>query len=369
MKLETSLIAPVPSAKKAYGHIEIVRSLSIRLSSLSISSAESIKKVLESRYATVTITTVETVSDLKQLVLRKPDLVILGMKLILLEPEKGYDDSRKLWLTDYLDKYGINFTGSETGALKIEFDKPLAKQLVTSAGLNSPSFFVSKIGSHNTQHDLKYPLFVKPSNRGGSLGIDENSVVYNQTQLDSKIESIHKIHLSDALVEEYLAGREFSVAVIAQPHSNKCLALPIEIISPIDLKGNEFLSVATKESDTEKVLPVTDQDIKDSIEELALGVFKALGSRDYGRIDMRLDSNGIPSFIEANLIPGLSNHGYLSRCYALNLEIEYPEMILSLVKLALGRVKPLKTPVTPRVFSRVINIPEVNRIALATSKY
>jgi len=368
MKIQASTRLPISHSKKTYGHIEIVGSSNLRLSAISIGSAKTVKEVLDKHYAKVSITMIDSLHDLEQLVLRRPDLVILGMKSILLEPEKSYDDSRKLWLSDYLKKYGVNFTGSETEALKMEFDKPIAKQTVTDAGLESSSFFVSKIGYHKPLHSLNYPLFVKPCDRGASKGIDEDSVVYNQSQLESKIESIHRLYASDALVEEYLEGREFSVAVIAQPNSNKFLTLPIEITSPADTKGNSFLSENVKELDTEVVLAVTDQRIKEDIEALAMGVFKALGSRDYGRIDMRLNSRGVPSFIEANLMPGLSNHGYLSRCYGLNMQVSYPDMILSIVRLALGRAKPLKTSIMPTTFSSVMKRPEVTRVRLVGSK-
>ena len=71
---------------------------------------------------------------------------------------------------------------------------------------------------------------------------------------------------------------------------------------------------------------------------MAINVFKALGARDYGRIDIRLNAHGTPNFIEANLMPGLSNHGYLSRCFLLNKHFAYEEMIASIVELAFKRV-------------------------------
>jgi D-alanine-D-alanine ligase-like ATP-grasp enzyme len=99
------------------------------------------------------------------------------------------------------------------------------------------------------------------------------------------------------------------------------------------------LSEAVKDADTEEVLAVTDASLKRTLNALAIGVFTALGSRDYGRIDMRLDDMGVPSFIEANLMPGLSDHGYLARCFALNENISYEDMILSVVALGLQRTQ------------------------------
>jgi D-alanine-D-alanine ligase len=318
-------------------YIEIVGSSNPRLNAMATDAIETIRTVLSKKYTKVGNTVVDNMADLEALVAKKPDLVILGMKLVLLDPAMGYDDSRKVWLSDYLEEHAIAYTGSSTAALTIEFDKPVAKQKVMDASLQSSKYFISSIKQPIFEHNLEFPLFVKPTNRGDSKGIDEMSVVYTQPELEAKITSIHAGCSSDALIEEYLSGREFSVAVIAQASGN-LLAMPVEITTPADAKGNSFLSEAVKDADTEQVLAIDDDLLKDKLNALAIGVFEALGSRDYGRIDMRLDSRGEPNFIEANLMPGLSDHGYLSRCFAINEDIGYEDMILSIADLGIQRV-------------------------------
>lgn len=335
--------------RKINKHVEIVGSSNPRLNAMARDSQLSILALLQAHYAHVAITIVDDMADLERLVAKKPDLVVLGMKLILLEPSKGYDDSRKVWLSSYLEAHDIAYTGSDTAALALEFDKPKAKQVVIDAGLQSSAYFISSIKQPTFNHNLRYPLFVKPTNRGDSKGIDEMSVVHSQAALERKITAIHTECSSDVLVEEYLSGREFSVAVIKQPGSKGLLAMPIEISTPADKKGNSFLSEAVKEANTEEVLTVTDTTLKQTLNKLAIGVFTALGSRDYGRIDMRLDDLGVPSFIEANLMPGLSNHGYLVRCFALNKGITYEDMILSIVALGLQRTQPVPTDMTATI--------------------
>jgi D-alanine-D-alanine ligase len=326
-----------PRSVKTRAYIEIVRSTNPRLNAMAADSRLTIMTALRKRYTKVRITIVNDMADLDILVAKNPDLVVLGMKLILTEPEKGYEDSQKVWLSEYLGQHGINFTGSETEALTLEFDKQYAKQRVIESGLASSAYFMSPLIHPYFQHSLNFPLFVKPSNRGDSKGIDEQSVVSNDVELKAKIRSIHDDCGSDALIEEYLPGREFSVGVIRQAGSNKLVAMPVEILPDEDRNGNRFLSSAIKNADTEQVLPVH-QKLKESLGELAIGVFKALGSRDYGRIDMRLNALGKPSFIEANLMPGLSNHGYLSKCFAINDDIGYEEMIFKVVALGIERM-------------------------------
>jgi D-alanine-D-alanine ligase len=323
--------------KKIDKYIEIVGSSNPRLMSMDKGSQLTILAALSKRYTKVTITTVGDMADLERLVAKKPDLVVLVMKRILLDSSKSYDDSPKVWPSSYLKKKNINFTGSDTEALALEFDKNEAKQKVIDVGLQSSAYFISRINQPTFKHNLRFPLFVKPTNRGASKGIDEKSVVYSQLELESKILSIHNDCSSDALIEEYLPGREFSVAVIKRPNSDELLAMPIEITAPADKQGNSFLSESVKKADSEKVLAISNPELKDAVNALAVGVFRALGSRDYGRIDMRLDSLGVPSFIEANLMPGLSDHGYLSRCFYINEHVGYDDMILSIINLGLER--------------------------------
>jgi len=326
--------------KKINRYIEVVASRNPRLNAMAPDSQLTILTTLRRQYARVEITIVENLSDLKKLVAKKPDLVVLGMKLILLDPSMSYDDSPKIWLSSYLEENGINFTGSSTDALGLEFDKHLAKQTVIDAGLRSPTYFIARMNQPIRKHGLKFPLFVKPTNRGDSKGIDENSVVHSELELTAKIVSIHTDCSSDALVEEYLPGREFSVAVLETHRvGNNLLAMPVEITAPSDDKGNRFLSEAVKVADSEQVSAVVEPALKKKINSLAIGVFKALGSRDYGRIDVRLDAFGTPSFIEANLMPGLSDHGYLSSCFYINNQIAYEDMILSIVAISMARFR------------------------------
>ena len=318
-------------------YIEIVASNDPRLNDLPEEARLTILAALQQRYSKVAITIVDNMEDLENLVAKKPDLVVLGMGLVPLDASKSYDDSPKVWLSNYLKENGINFTGSGTEALLLQRNKHEAKQKVMDAGLHSSAYFVSTILQPTFAHNLTFPLFVKPTNRGDGKGIDEKSVVYSEAELHSKIVSIHDECGSDALIEEYLPGREFSVAVVKQSDSNELFAMPIELTTPADTKGNSFLSEAIKKADSEQVLIINDSELRNSLIQLAMGVFKALGSRDYGRIDLRLDASGVPHFIEANLMPGLSDHGYLSRCFAMNKQIPYDVMILSIIDLALKR--------------------------------
>lgn len=328
-------------------HIEIVTSNNPRLNDLPEDARQTILAVLRKHYTKVGVTIVDSFSDLEKLAAKQPDLVVLGMGLIPLDSSKNYDDSPKVWLSTYLEENGIAHTGSAIDALVLQRNKNDAKQEMLHAGLRTAAYFVVRIDQVVPQHGLRFPLFVKPTNRGDGKGIDERSLVHSESELIAKIFAIHRECGSDALVEEYLPGREFSVAVLQRP--GNLLAMPIEITTPADEKGNSFLSEAIKKADLEKASTVSDPVLKKALSILAISAFKTLRARDYGRIDLRLDSSGMPNFIEANLMPGLSDHGYLSRCFALNESVTYEEMILSIVSLGLQRASATLTKVAASI--------------------
>lgn len=320
--------------------IKIVSSSQAQLSSISQPSRQAIYDILTRHYTDVEIVLVDTVSDLRQLASSRPDLVFLGMKFIPSNPSLGINDPHKIWLSDYLESRGISCTGSTSQAHELELNKPLAKQAVVSSGLNTAPFFTVNWRTQQLPADteLGFPLFVKPTNRGGGLGIDDSSVVHNRQQLVSKVQQIANQHHSDSLVEQLLPGREFSVAILRQPQTMQYRALPIELVVEANQSGYAMLSSAVKSSNNERVSTVSDSRLAERISRLAIDAFKSIGGRDYGRIDIRLDQHGNPAFLEANLIPSLiRDYGSFAKACKLHLSLDHEDMIMKIVNLASAR--------------------------------
>ena len=337
-------------------HIEIVRTSVKSLSAMSQKSCDGIQAALSKYYTRVGVTTVDNIADLETLAALKPDLVFIGMKFVPINPTLGSNDPNGIWLTTYLDEQGIAYTGSSRIAHQLELNKPLAKQCVIDAGLNTSQYFeVKQNQPHIENTSVEFPLFVKPTNRGGGLGIDSSSVVYNHSELKAKIAAIASNFQSDSLVESYLPGREFSVAILKDELSNEFSVMPLELIAPEDGNGVRILSEQVKTNDTESFAEVTDEIIRLKINRLALDVFHALSARDYGRIDIRMDAHGVPQFLEANLTPSLiKDYGNFPKACKLNINLDFEPMLLTIVRLALKRApkatpKPilLHTPVVP----------------------
>lgn len=316
---------------KSNTRIEIVSSTVRGLSSMSEQSRDGVAAALAKHYSDVRVTIINSLSDLEELAARTPDVVFLGMKFM----PSGLRG--RIWIAEYLDGHGIAHTGSGSAAHQLELDKPSAKQRVLAAGLATSPFCVVAQGQSCDAVSLKFPLFVKPTNRGGGLGIDSSSVVRTLEQLRVKTRHITSLQ-SDSLVEQYLDGREFSVAILRSGITSEFLVMPIELVAEPDSFGLRILGGAVKASNTERVMEVADGLVRDKICELALNVFYALGARDYGRIDIRMDKNATPQFLEANLIPSLiSGYGSFPKACMLNLGLAYEPMIRSIVELAIAR--------------------------------
>lgn len=326
--------------QKINKHIEIVSSTDSTLSSMSAPSRDAIRVVLAQHYKRVDITIVNTLTDLEALIDRKPDLVFLGMKFVPNNPALGINDPKKIWLSQYFDTHDIAYTGSNHHAHALEQDKQLAKQRVLDAGFKTSRYKVVRYNEPQSVEGitLQFPMFVKPNNRGGGLGISSTSLVSTVDELISKVQSITTTLQSDSLIEEYLPGREFSVAVLQTEHSSALSVMPIELVAEPDEQGARILGGKVKASNTERVLEVIDKKTRAAVCALAADVFYALGARDYGRIDIRMDAFGTPHFLEANLLPSLiSGYGSFPKACELNNNLGYEAMILTITQMALGR--------------------------------
>ena len=152
---------------------------------------------------------------------------------------------------------------------------------------------------------LPYPLFVKPNSEGSGKGIGYNSKVNNPDELRETCIQQWEAAAQPLLIEAFLPGREFTTGVLGtgeesfSPGSMEVLfnSSAREKIYSYDIKTNyeQYVSYALPE-----------KEIAEKCSELALKAWKALGCRDAGRVDIRVDRNGIPNFIEVNPLAGLN---------------------------------------------------------------
>ena len=289
-----------------------------------------ILKILSKRYIDVSITEINNKNDLERLLKRKPDLVFSGVKYFNFNNEK-------VWLNDCLETYDIPYIASSREALDNESDKNMAKKLMLKAKIKTANFFVTSPEEHKNMSSIPipFPLFIKPVKGGDSRGIDSNSVAYNFSSFKKKVLEIKNKYNLSSLVETYLPGKEYSVGIFQDSINGTLRAMPIEIVIKKNKNGHCILDFDVKKDDEEKVIAVTDVKIFKKLSKLAKEAFKTLGGKSLGRIDIKMNDQGIPHFMEANLMPGLRK-GYFYRSCLLNLDMNYEDMIFSIANTGLS---------------------------------
>jgi D-alanine-D-alanine ligase len=291
---------------------------------------DKILKILLKRYKRVSIVIIKNKKDLQKLVKRKPDLVFSGVKYFQFNKEK-------IWLNDYLEIYKIPYIASSKSALDNESDKDKAKKIVRLAKIKTADFFTTNPDEHLDIKSIpiSFPLFIKPIKGGDSRGIDSSSIVHNFNSFKKKVLDIKKNHNLTSIAETYLTGKEYSVGIFEDSISGILRALPVEIIIKKNINGHSILDFNVKKNDEEKVIAVKDIKIFNEISKLAKDSFKAIGGKSLGRIDIKMNDQGTPYFMEANLMPGLRK-GYFYRACVLNLGMTYEDMIFTIANTGLS---------------------------------
>ena len=285
-------------------HIEIITTPNDVLKESGFGSLKACKSVLHAIKRmghNVKLNVCESKACIDDVVKRKPELVILAVKYI---PVINEDN---IWLSNYLSQHNVNFTGSSRDVLKFDSNKVKAKMHLTNKGINTARYFIATPGQYKTERELPFtfPLFLKPLDAANGNGIDDLSFVTSFAEFESKVASLYHSFNQPVLVEEYLDGREFTVAVIKK-NNNELILSAVEIIPPTSTNGLRILGAQAKKDDSEIMIEIDDNEVKNRVVTLAKDAFNCLGARDFGRIDIKTSKSGECFFMEANLVPGMT---------------------------------------------------------------
>lgn len=218
--------------------------------------------------------------------------------------------SREAHVPALLELVGIPYTGSDPACLVVTLDKAIAKAVILKAGVRTPAGVVMTTGDEPLPSDLRFPVIVKPVAEGSSKGVLPASVAKTEAHARELARSMASRYRQGALVEEYLPGREFTVALLGDDSGARPTVLPpMEIVL---LTGTEHPVYAFdhKLEPTDEVRYEAPARVSPELErelcQVALEAYEALGCRDVARVDLRLDGDGRVSFIECNPLPGLT---------------------------------------------------------------
>ncbi len=235
-----------------------------------------------------------------------------------------------------LDAYRIPYTFSDPLVLALTLHKGMAKRVVRDLGFLTPDFFIVDRYQTEVATKLPYPLFAKPIAEGTSKGITAASKIKTPKELTDICNTLLTKFNQPVLVETFLPGREFTVGIVGTGDNARVIG-NIEVI----LKENAEQDVYTYTNKENCENLVEYQYAVDwaaqKTEEMALGIWCRLGCRDAGRVDIRIDGNGMPSFIELNPLAGLHPEHSDLCIIASKIGISYLSLIESIISSAFER--------------------------------
>lgn len=222
-----------------------------------------------------------------------------------------------------LDRIGVPYTGCGAESSRIGFDKVLTKQRCIDNGVPTAKFAVIRSEKDPWPRDMTPPCVLKPVHQGSSVGlyfidrVDQfEPAVKDDLQYDTEL-----------LLEERIIGRETTVGIL------KDAALPVVEVRPkqgsYDYK-NKYTSGATEYLCPALFDAVTTKRIQDA----GLAAFRAVGGRDYGRVDVMVRENGEPVVLEVNTLPGMTETSLLPKAAAAA-GLSYTELCQMQIELAL----------------------------------
>jgi D-alanine-D-alanine ligase len=244
-------------------------------------------------------------------------------------------------VVSYLELRRVAYTGCNPRGLVLGRDKALSKKILHYHRLKTPRFHVFPLGRKvNRPRRLQFPLIVKSLIEEGSTGIAEASVVHNDDKLVERVAFIHRSVKTDAIVEEYIGGREVYGSIIG----NRSL----KVLPPWEMTIGELPpdtpNIATrrikwdlefaKKRGVELVGAKFDKELLREYDRATKRIYRALGLTGYARIDFRLTPEGEFYFLEANPNPDIAN-GEEFASAAKSAGIKYEELLQRILSLGI----------------------------------
>ncbi|MFA7290237.1 MAG: D-alanine--D-alanine ligase [Melioribacteraceae bacterium] len=305
-----------------------------------ISQLNSTKKLLSKRFRSVSSLAIgrdllKSISDIKAFA---PDVIINFVETI--EGKSNFES----YFAGLYEILGIPYTGNTPMALENCLYKSRTKQILTSFGINTPRFI--KLESDGklskSKFDLKFPIIVKLLNEDASIGISENSVVYTFENLQKRIKYLKSNFNQPMLIEEYIDGREFNVAILGEellPISEIVFeSLPDHLPKIVTYEAKWSEDSIYYKNTVPKCPAVIKTGLRKRLEKTAYAAYKALECRDYARVDIRLSKKNVPFVIEVNPNPDVSSDAGFARA-ANAAGINYEELLFRIAMLAANRIK------------------------------
>jgi len=251
--------------------------------------------------------------------------------------------------TGLFELLGFEYTGNSPFCLGNCLNKERTKNILRSFKIRTPKSVTFHLfnkaannGNQLKKFGLKFPVILKLLNEDASIGISEFSVVNNPDEFKKQFDFLAETYKQEIIAEEYIDGRELNVAILGNS------VLPISEIDFTGLPENfpkivtydgKWIAESVYYANTKPKCPAElDKKLKKKVIAIALEAFNALSSRDYARIDIRVDKSGKLYVIEVNPNPDISEDSGFARAAAAK-GINYPDMLYTIANFAINRKK------------------------------
>ncbi len=274
----------------------------------------------------------------------------------------GNDSSREPELPDLLERTGIPYTGNSPAALRLAYRKDQARRVLAAHNLPVARCLTVRRTDEATDGKLArlgLPVFVKPARADASIGIDQGSVFFNRRRLRKRIAWLLEQVPGPVLIEEYLPGPEFNVAIFPNPYRGSLSLTEIDFsrcpdhLPPVVTYSSKWRPEAPEYAAFSR--PCSDRipkPLQNEILRFSRAAFLTLGGTSYGRVDLRLDARGRPVVIDVNPNPDLAPDAGMAIA-ARAAGMSYSDLILSIAAAASLKGSHASTPplaLRPRTF-------------------
>jgi D-alanine-D-alanine ligase len=272
---------------QGWGNLEVTKTLSEALNSDDKSAEIAFVNTMDDFLKAIDNHTYDIVWSALYYISDKEDIIGLNID----------DDA---WLADKLDRRQIPYIGPSARTMKDLIDKTATHRILSSKNIAVPEHHQVDVGGKTP--DIRFPAFVKPSCESRSVGISDNSVVQNMTELEKQIAFIHGRFEQPALIEDYLPGEEYTVLMIGNGEDQTYIPGVVTVkggnngkfpILRSDMRGVGITKIGIPEHSVE------------AANALCIEAVEALSCLDHVRVDMRFDAHAKLKIIEVNGIPGL----------------------------------------------------------------
>lgn len=250
--------------------------------------------------------------------------------------------AREAQVPALLDAWRIPYTFSDALVCALTLHKGMTKRVVMSHGVPSPAFHEVGCEADIETMNLPFPVFAKPIAEGTGKGITAASRVTSRSQLRKICRSLLRTYRQPVLVEEFLPGREFTTGVLGTGAQARAVGT-MEVLLNAKADADVYSYHNKEHCEQLVVYRLLDEPLLAArIEQVVLDAWRCLGCRDGGRIDIRLDAQGQPHFLEVNPLAGLHySHSDLPILAGL-VGMPYPALVDAIVRSAALRVKSVR---------------------------